>query len=154
MIDGSDLVVTDATTGTERRVSLATVRSARIARLGNVEICALALEGGREDAIATDERGCRADFAALVRELYAALSPRSVPFARGSWLIAGVVATSCAAGLALGLAVYLGVIDAPQYAVRALVGAIVSAVFGPVGVWTARPRAIRTDAELDAALPR
>ena len=153
-LDGSDLVVVDGTTGTERRVGLGTIHGVRLARIGNLEICALMLERGREEVIATDERGSRADLSALVRALHAALASRSVPFVRGSWLIAGVLAASCAASFAAGLSLYLGVIEAPAFATRGIVVAVVSALLGPLGVWTSRPRALRTDADIEAVLPR
>jgi len=130
------------------------IREVRVARIGNLEMCVLRLDGGGEHTIATDEAARRGAFASAVRALWAGLEGRQVPFVTGSWLLAGIIGTIAVVVGVLGALVYTRVIDAPAFARRGGVLALVCAIVGPVGVFQGRPRAISSAAALDAALPR
>lgn|SRR3990167_9485395 len=130
------------------------IREVRVTRIGTLEVCVLRLAAGGEHTFATDEAARRGAFASAVRALWAALAARKVPFVAGSWLMAGMIATIVVVVGVLGALVYAGVIDAPAFARRGGVLALVCAILGPVGVVRSRPRAISSAAELDAALPR
>jgi len=130
------------------------IREVRVSRIGTLEVCVLRLVAGGEHTFATDEAARRPAFAGAVRALWAALAARQVPFVSGSWLIAGMIATITVVVGVLGALVFTGVIDAPAFARRGGMLALVCAVLGPVGAFTSRPRALTSAAALDAALPR
>jgi len=140
--------------GSERRIDLDAIRGARVARIGTLHVCALTLDGGKETTIATDESGSRAAFTSLVRALYAALASRSVPFVSGSMLIVSIIAVSCVAVAVLGVSLYLGLIDVPGLQTRGAIVALVCVLVGPFMAFRARPKPVRSEAELTALLPR
>jgi hypothetical protein len=140
--------------GNERRIELDGIRAVRVARIGTLEICALTLDGGKESTIATDEPASRAAFASLVRALYAALASRNVPFVGGSMLIVSIIAASCVAVAILGACLYVGVIDVPGLQTRGAIVALVCVLVGPFMAYRARPKPVRSEAELTALLPR
>lgn len=139
--------------GNERRVELDGIRSVRIARLGNLEMCVLSLDGDEETTIATDEAGSRPAFRSLVLALYGALASRSVPFVCGSMFIVTVIAVISGVLASLGVLLHLGVIDAPQFQTRGTVLALVCAIVGPFVAFRARPKPVQSEAELIEMLP-
>lgn len=140
--------------GNERRIELDAIRAVRVARIGNLEMCALSLDAGKESTLATDEAGSRAAYASLVLALYRALASRGVPFVGGSTFIVVLIAVICVVLGAVGALLYLGVIDAPQFQTRGMILALVCAVVGPIAAFRARPKPVQSEAELTALLPR
>lgn len=143
-----------AGTSPPARIELEAIRSVRIARLGSLEMCVLGLGQRREHTLSTDEPKTRPAFTALVRALYPPLTARGVPFVAGSSLLLGLIVVICVVTLAVGLGVYLGILDAPAFRSRGLVLAIVSLLGGPVIAWRARPKPISSEAQLVAVLPK
>lgn len=150
----ADDAVTIEAAAQPRRIPLADIRSVRVARIGTVEMFELELGEGGKQAVATDDRECRARFAELVRALYERLAPRGVTFVSGAWFLVVVVfAIAVVCGTLAGLVV-AGVIDAPAFVRRAWVVMILCVLMGPVALWKARPKPLADRAALDAVLPR
>lgn len=151
---GDAVVFSDASGAEARRIDLVSIRAVRLARIGTLETCELTLDDATKRTIATDEAACRAAFAAIVSGLHERLASRRVPFFAGSWLVVMIIVASCVVLGIVGLLLYLGVLDLPAFRGRGMVLAIVAALLGPIGAWTARPRALSSAAELNKRLPR
>lgn len=142
------LVIGGHTTG------LDAIRQVGIARIGTLHICTLHMDGDREQTFATDEASHRANFAAAVRALYAALASRRVPFVAGSKVAAAIILTASAVCGLVGALFFLGVIDAPAFALRGGMLALVCGIAGPIGAVRSLPKKLSSEAELDAVLPK
>lgn len=136
-----------------RTIAFDTIRKVVIGRIGEHEMCGLHLDGGQEYTFGTDEKSTRAAYADAVRAVWAALAPRSVPFVSGAWLLAGTVATIAVICAVVGALLFLGVIDAPAYARRGAIVAVLCAIGGPIVALRSRPKKLSTERELEAALP-
>ena len=148
------VVVEDADGSSSQRIDFDSIRSVRVARIGSLDVCVLALDAGKERTLGCDEAASRTAFGEMVRALYEKLAPRAVPFLGGSAFLLVLIAVIALVLGALGLALYLGVVDAPVFRTRGLLLAVLGAVGGPIGAWMARPRPVRSEAELNALLPR
>ena len=120
-------------------IAFDTIRKVVIGRIGEHEMCALHLDGGKELTFGTDEAATRAAYGDAVRAVWAALAPRSVPFVSGAWFLAGTVATIALVCGVLGALLFLGVIDAPGYARKGAIVAALCAIGGPIIAFRSRP---------------